>query len=225
MFAPVLTPRLWATQALLVFGWNTLVAGMLIVFFDSRDSWATWAYANLIGFPIWALMSTVGRVLAQRRRNPPAGPAAALIMLFALVLGLTLGSVGADLLFDRPATSTLSWLVTDRRALGFALLASIISMLFWHGKGLEYRLSAEAAAQAEALQAQERYATEAHLKLLQAQIEPHFLFNTLGVLDSMIATAPEQARALLAHLNDYLRAALMANRAATGGADTHTLGA
>jgi len=52
------------------------------------------------------------------------------------------------------------------------------------------------------------------LKLLQAQIEPHFLFNTLANLDALIATDPKRARVMLAHLNDYLRATLAAARKA-----------
>jgi sensor histidine kinase YesM len=58
----------------------------------------------------------------------------------------------------------------------------------------------------------ERARIEAQLKLLQAQIEPHFLFNTLANLDALIATDPPRARAMLRHLNDYLRAALAAAR-------------
>jgi hypothetical protein len=54
----------------------------------------------------------------------------------------------------------------------------------------------------------ERAAIEAQLRALQAQIEPHFLFNTLANLDALIAVDAGQARALLANLIRYLRAAL-----------------
>ena len=49
---------------------------------------------------------------------------------------------------------------------------------------------------------------EAHLKLLQAQIEPHFLFNTLANVSSLIDSDPAIARKLLDRLNDWLRVAL-----------------
>jgi sensor histidine kinase YesM len=58
----------------------------------------------------------------------------------------------------------------------------------------------------------ERQRIEAQLKMLQAQIEPHFLFNTLANLDALIQTDPRRARAMLGHLNDYLRATLAATR-------------
>ena len=54
----------------------------------------------------------------------------------------------------------------------------------------------------------ERRAVEAHLKLLQAQIEPHFLFNTLANVGSLIDSDPALAKQLLERLNDWLRVAL-----------------
>jgi sensor histidine kinase YesM len=59
----------------------------------------------------------------------------------------------------------------------------------------------------------ENAAMRARLQALQAQIEPHFLFNTLATLDSLIATDPLRARHLLAQLNRLLRGALLASRA------------
>jgi LytS/YehU family sensor histidine kinase len=46
------------------------------------------------------------------------------------------------------------------------------------------------------------------LKLMQAQIEPHFLFNTLASVQFLTETDPPQASRLLGHLLSYLRAAL-----------------
>jgi sensor histidine kinase YesM len=54
---------------------------------------------------------------------------------------------------------------------------------------------------AEALQAE----TAVRLALLQAQIEPHFLFNTLANIHSLIAEHPDTASLLLEELNAYLR--------------------
>ena len=53
----------------------------------------------------------------------------------------------------------------------------------------------------------------ARLQALQAQIEPHFLFNTLATLDSLIVSDPPRARELLRSLNRFLRATLEASRA------------
>ena len=77
-----------------------------------------------------------------------------------------------------------------------------------------------AASTAEGLQAQLRhYDSEQQLRLLQAQIEPHFLFNVLGNLRRLYRTHPECGANALASLMCYLRAALpqMRNRSGTLG--------
>ena len=59
----------------------------------------------------------------------------------------------------------------------------------------------------------ERQALQAQLRLLQAQIEPHMLFNTLANLQGLIGLDPERASLMLDQLIQYLRATLGATRA------------
>jgi sensor histidine kinase YesM len=54
---------------------------------------------------------------------------------------------------------------------------------------------------------------EARLRALQAQIEPHFLYNTLANVVSLIDSQPARARRMLERFIDYLRASLSASRA------------
>jgi sensor histidine kinase YesM len=49
---------------------------------------------------------------------------------------------------------------------------------------------------------------EAQLRLLQAQMEPHFLFNTLANVLTLIEVEPQRARQMLESFTDYLRASL-----------------
>jgi signal transduction histidine kinase len=58
----------------------------------------------------------------------------------------------------------------------------------------------------------QRQLAEAQLQRLQAQLEPHMLFNTLANLHALIETQPARAQDMLAHLIDYLRATLGASR-------------
>lgn len=83
-------------------------------------------------------------------------------------------------------------------SLSLALLLTTLSY-FWFG------------ARARALLA-ERQATEAQLRLLQAQIEPHFLFNTLANVQSLMDHDPPKARQMLQSFTDYLRVSLGALR-------------
>jgi hypothetical protein len=57
-------------------------------------------------------------------------------------------------------------------------------------------------------QSLDRQMTEARLQMLQAQIEPHFLFNTLATIKRLYLVNPGQGKAMLRDLTDYLRAAL-----------------
>jgi hypothetical protein len=54
----------------------------------------------------------------------------------------------------------------------------------------------------------EKRATEAQLRLLQAQIEPHFLFNTLANVHALIEFEPAKAKTMLGAFTDYLRSSL-----------------
>ena len=76
-----------------------------------------------------------------------------------------------------------------------------------------------AAIEAQAQQAQ-RQAAEAQLKLLESQLEPHMLFNTLANLRVLIALDPPRAQAMLDQLIAFLRATLSASRVGR-----HALGA
>jgi signal transduction histidine kinase len=53
---------------------------------------------------------------------------------------------------------------------------------------------------------------QARLSALQAQIEPHFLFNTLATVKRLYETVPERGREMLVSLIDYLHAALPSMR-------------
>ncbi len=57
-------------------------------------------------------------------------------------------------------------------------------------------------------EAVQRQLIQARLKLLQAQVEPHFLFNTLAAVDYLIETNPQRASEMQKLLISYLRAAL-----------------
>ncbi|WP_425445923.1 LytS/YhcK type 5TM receptor domain-containing protein [Dethiothermospora halolimnae] len=55
------------------------------------------------------------------------------------------------------------------------------------------------------LEYQSKLLAKSELKALQAQINPHFLFNAINTIVSLIRTKPEKARKLLLNLGDYFR--------------------
>jgi signal transduction histidine kinase len=65
--------------------------------------------------------------------------------------------------------------------------------------------NATAAAERESMQ---RQLSEARMQMMQAQVEPHFLFNTLASVEHLIETNPPRASAMQRSLIQYLRAVL-----------------
>ncbi len=60
-----------------------------------------------------------------------------------------------------------------------------------------------------------RQVTEARLQALQAQVEPHFLYNTLANVQALTEVDPVAANQMVGHLIQYLRAALPKMREST----------
>jgi two-component system, LytTR family, sensor kinase len=65
------------------------------------------------------------------------------------------------------------------------------------------------------LEEQKRLVVEARLQALSTQINPHFLFNTLNSVSSLIRTNPEQARNVVVKLSRILRSLLRKTRELT----------
>jgi hypothetical protein len=105
------------------------------------------------------------------------------------------------------------WQVEDR--LGGFLLLTITGLLFapWFALAALVRQK-EALARYQALEFDlqrselERQAVDARLRLLQAQVAPHFLFNTLANVRVLVESGAPQAPQLLDSLIAYLRAAV-----------------
>lgn len=127
------------------------------------------------------------------------------ITLAGLVVGLVLGGLwlGGPWYFFDEAWDT--WILgIFFGVVGFLLMGA-------HGRVQTLR-AALAQAESERLKL-EKLRLETELRLLQAQIEPHFLFNTLSNVASMIHSAPEQAEATVNDLTTLLRASLKRTRA------------
>lgn len=62
----------------------------------------------------------------------------------------------------------------------------------------------------------EKQLVQAQMRMLQAQIEPHFLFNTLANIQSLISRSPERASLMMDNFIAYLRQSLSASRAQEG---------
>jgi len=195
-------------RLLLVLGFNTLIAVLLPRSSDYglRENLL---YSQLIGLSIWALIDG-GRFLVFPNRDGWSGAARmAAWVLVAVPLGYAAGSAAADLLLGYPALR--SW-----RAAPDITLRMLLISLAAAGAAAFLFASRELLARSRVAEAQARQqATEARLKLLESQLEPHMLFNTLANLRALIGIDPEAAQRMVDLLNNYLRATLGASRASS----------
>jgi sensor histidine kinase YesM len=95
----------------------------------------------------------------------------------------------------------------------FTVLAAGGATIFFLSRDKIILAEANAANERARAEKVERQALQAQLQLLQAQIEPHMLFNTLANLQGLIAIDPPRAQQMLDQLIQFLRATLSSSRA------------
>src|SRR3990167_4500677 len=180
---------------------NVIVAIITTLLDGSGNLGENLVICNAVGFSMWIMNSTFNWATYGRFGTWP--------VLVTTPLGVFVGFKLATLM---GASDVLSWLAQDPRRhwrlIAFITLLAISSVGFFiiFLRGMTYRIALqnEQRQAAEARQAE----TVAKLSLLQAQIEPHFLFNTLANIQSLIERDPATAKAMLQHLNHYLRVSL-----------------
>jgi sensor histidine kinase YesM len=180
---------------------NTLIA-FGVSFASHGRFWESMIHSHAIGFSIF-LPIDITRRLIWGDGKPARGQLLAIIGA-SIVGGFLVGNAIAGAFTGRP-------IFGERVFMSIAVTAFAGIALNWYFWSRER--VAQLKLEAETVQ---RGAVEARLKLLQAQIEPHFLFNTLANLHSLISTDAARAQKMLEHLNDYLRATLDAARRDSG---------
>ena len=98
------------------------------------------------------------------------------------------------------------WSGAFTASIGF--VAGTLMAVIWATRARIARAEAELLRSEADRQRLARKNAEAELMVVRAQIEPHFLFNTLANLSFLIKDNPDQAQAMLENLIDYLQAAV-----------------
>jgi signal transduction histidine kinase len=106
----------------------------------------------------------------------------------------------------------------------FVVLLIVLSALTKVMARGRFRAEAKAVVATEAAEAEalKRQVLEARMAAMQAQVEPHFLFNTLASIDHLIETDPKRASQMQKNLIALLRASMPAMRESAPQA--HNLG-
>ncbi|MDR7307665.1 histidine kinase [Rhodoferax saidenbachensis] len=178
------------------------------------------AYSLAIGTFIWAIID-LGRHLfpSADETGWPLGAPGFLLMGGGIVAGYFLGNLLADTL-----CRTFGWYAGYPVPDGAGNLRNKILITFTAGvAGTYYFYTLNNSAYLERKMTEARHlAAEARLKLLETQLDPHMLFNTLANLRALIGVDPVRAQTMLDHMIAYLRATLSASRA-SGQDGQHTL--
>jgi two-component system, LytTR family, sensor kinase len=126
------------------------------------------------------------------------------VLLLMLIVGMQLVRMWLAQLY--PATATTPARLFTLNAHGFAVKVAIcvcsamvvaIPLKIWNASRIEIKLKE-----------QQRLVLEARFDALQRQINPHFLFNTLNSIASLVRFRPEMAREMIVQLGNILRALL-----------------
>jgi signal transduction histidine kinase len=172
-------------------------------------------YSMCIG-TIFFLMVDVARLAMKDWAISPAARWTLLfgILLFSAPVSQFSGTYLASRLMGHNQP-TLDDFASPREVsmVGFTLVAGGAAILLFAYRERMARIEAEAANQKARAEMIERQALQAQLQLLQAQVEPHMLFNTLANVQGLIALDPDRARHMLDQLIQYLRATLSSSRA------------
>jgi hypothetical protein len=189
---------------LVTIGVNTLIA-LVVTLVQSTVFDATLRVAQLVGLSILLWVVGLRRLAKEPSRRHT---------IIGLALGVLTG-LGLNRLWAGSLNRTL---VSSPHHLFWVTLA--IALTFGVAVTYYFRsITALAEGRAHLHQERARRAEDAHrlveaeLKLLQAQIEPHFLFNTLSTIVQLVTENPEGARKMLLDLTNYLRGSLRRTRA------------
>ena len=193
--------------------WNTLFAlffTCLGLLFDSNAPlWpmlrATFVIAQCIGFMIHGLFMFGDRLFPRVHR----ATIALRFGYYAIVpiVGVFIGYALAGQILG--ITHFLGFVFTPRGALQVVFLSLFISgvlLVIFGQRERVVRAEAAAALEQARVAAAERETTVARLKLLEAQVEPHFLYNTLAHVVSLVDADPSMAKRMIERLIDLLRA-------------------
>lgn len=176
---------------------------------SGRGAWAPqFVYSLSIGLISWLVIDIGRLVLAGRTAKPwPQGWRGVVLVIVGIAVGFLGGNVIGDAWTGKPLLEFLSF-SRDKLAstVLITVVAGVVICYFYYSLGKSKYLEGEIALA-------QRDAADARLKLLETQLEPHMLFNTLANLRVLIATDPPRAVAMLDRLNSYLRVTLSGSRA------------
>ncbi|MEJ5991149.1 histidine kinase [Ramlibacter sp. PS3R-8] len=189
------------------------VASIQFAFMPERSYAPGVVYSILVGTIIWVVVD-IGRhaMPSAAETGWPKGFSGVLLVAAGIVAGYFFGNKLGDAIcqaFGLFGPRGMAHTDADLRSgMLITLLAGIAGSYWFYSRNRSGYLERQVGEV-------QRHAKEARLKLLETQLEPHMLFNTLANLRALIGVDAVRAQEMLDHMIAYLRATLDASRAAT----------
>jgi two-component system sensor histidine kinase AlgZ len=166
---------------------------LVLLFAGAEVSWMRFALLSL--FVQWVALLSAGGLCWLRPRfaamSLPVG--AALALALVLTITLLVGLATDRLLAGGSLAAPVDWSAIT----GQVIIAGIIAMLalrYFHVQ--------------QQLRLQEQAELRSRIQALQSRIRPHFLFNSMNIIASLIESDPAQAETVVEDLAELFRASL-----------------
>ncbi|MCZ6711802.1 MAG: sensor histidine kinase [Gammaproteobacteria bacterium] len=165
---------------------------LVLLFAGGPVTWVRFALMSL--FVQWVSITSAGLLCVSRGWLASFGLAQGSVLAFLLVMSVTL-IVG--LCADRILPSVSSDGVTWSAIAGQMVISGIITTLALRYFHVQHQL-----------RVQEQSELQSRIQALQSRIRPHFLFNSMNIIASLIASDPETAESVVEDLSELFRASL-----------------
>ncbi len=215
-------PRSFVRNIIYTFIFNACFAvGFLVLglMFARVDSLAQLANAfgrnlvisNIVGFAFWGVFELLGPAIRIINRQ-----SFAMIVFLYAAIGTVIVSCSFFAIAFIPGYENIrKWVFTPQQlttSFIVSLCISLVLAVIWRRRMDQLAAQIALAEERVRVEAAERAAIQANLRALQAQIEPHFLFNTLANVVGLIHPQPDTAKLMLEKFIAYLRATLATTR-------------
>jgi two-component system, LytTR family, sensor histidine kinase AlgZ len=170
---------------------------LVLAVVQADERWIEWNYFGLLSlFVQWTLLtSAAGICLLRRWLARQTIPLATAIVVMIVLVDVLAFSLFADGIIN-PAQADRPWQGVAKNLL-ISLLITLMVLRYFY---LQFQW-----------QQQQEAEMQARLTALQARIHPHFLFNSMNTIASLISVNPERAEDAVLDLSELFRASLRAD--------------
>jgi len=205
--APFFASKNRAFWNLQLAGWGAAFLLRAVIAFVNGQPFALLALilvSTITGFSISLLLSVIYRELIRQRPLITWGMTAVVVML-AVVLNTSIDAWVQGVYYGASRDTTFAQRVVGLSFIPLTLLVGWSALYY----AINFFLTVER--QADRLERLEAQATAAQLAMLRYQLNPHFLFNTLNLISTLVLLKQtEPANAMLTRLSSFLRHTLIA---------------